>query len=517
MTSRGEKIAAFVRDADAVADRPPRLAEQTGVALQPLIENIPHVSFHLMGTARPSLGDSTRITQSLRRVHDVLLYNVLLDNYHHFVDSQVQMGDNDENKPCNSLMLIYQTLSYAALVLDALVTEVPAVASIADTQLTLREPATALSSIRRSLLVCAPETYVYEYSVCQLVDACAVLSARWHELAPSPELQRYLLSLMHRGFILMTAPGPRTTFDDPNLCKLLRGPPEGGLGGGPRTPLFSGNWTLLRRLAGGLTRMAVMTRFRLNVPTIPEPLFSGEDLATRCSNIRTALMREAVKLEDLPSLRRELKLLFNSTGLWYGDLDVFIEKCGNDPARHIDIIFQSKPLDIQQAWMYLNQAVSLVGLCTVVEGAPFYHQLYTFADHFYAQGVKLYVAEIFTRSAGVLLLANHHATEQDFFELRGRIIDDPAPVIITSFGALHVMHEGTLHVCESTEHALLTWIALVQRRDRGMLPGEKTKDDLDQALRRLLNDAPIYDATDPWKDTDIIYGDEGQGKASGST
>jgi hypothetical protein len=187
---------------------------------------------------------------------------------------------------------------------------------------------------------------------------------------------------------------------------------------------------------------------------------------------------------------------------------VFVEKRNNDPPKPLDVIFEVKQQGIQIAWKNLNQTLILDRLVQLREDAPFYHQLCTFAHHFYAQNMKLYAAGVYMKPKNVRFMEDYCVAEQDFVPMRSKWVAAAlaAPIILQSMGMLHVFYKNELYRCICAEHALLTWITIIMREEGGRINGEIVETELAQ----LLNEkppAPLGGAHEVWRaDADVTAG-----------
>jgi hypothetical protein len=481
------RVAQFCADATVFLRAPPRELDVLGARTLALYKAVPDVNVYVHALLRmdgaAEKDEFNALVRLMLALRDEMYLNSLCDTYHVFL----KLVPMEFEHPASGVMLLYLCTASIAVVLDSLHTKTN---GPADATWAVKGPPTRY--VCESLLCAVANTPVCEYSTSQVLAATQLVAMRWYQLDPQPALLAYLLGLVHRGFVLVSKPGTEHSHDDPAMRNpaALPGYPQG---------LWAGNWDLLRRLAGGLSRMVAITRFRLLTPKGdlgPAPPLSLD-------RINTALTKEVIKLEFIQSIRRELKNLCNTSGLWFGDLDVFVEQCNTDPPKPLDVIFNAKPQDIQQAWMYLNSATVLERLCNMREDAPCYHNVYTYMHHFYMQNMKLYAADMLTKERQVKLLADHCVAEQDFVGARATIAESPLPVLLQNFGKYHVFHRGELFVCGSVEQALLTWVLLVQQRHESLVDGSN----MTGPFAKLLNEAPVFSDTDAWRDQAVIPGE----------
>lgn len=517
---------------------PPRTSEELGKFILPIIERSPDFNDYLHRyiddhnpayvAAELRRGEQSAFAHvyfTLIRIRDELFFETLCDHYHAFM-TQVDM---DFEHPCSGFMLIYLAAAHLSLIIDSVDSAIAKITANIQPQFmhtihARTQTPFALASadnpsfsaeqreyVRHACLVAWPKRPMRAYTVRELMSAMYLVAERWSFLDPCAELLDHLLELAHRGFMIMTEAKTEAVHDVLTMREDRGKLNIASVDGNKEVAVYGGNWNLLRRLSGGLVRMIAMTRWRIGrggqawgAQIMGVDAFcAGERREKMISNVRAALVEKIEKLESMPTLRAEMRDLYNSSGQTFGDMEKFIEACNGDLPKPRDVIFSAKPHQVQQAWMGLNQSVIMSALCQMRENDPFYHDLYTSAHRLYAQNVKLYAAETFTKHKHVRLIADFCVSEQDVIENMRRIIDRGAPVIVQSFGRLHVMDGPRFYECICAEHAILTWCMAIMETHAGKLPGDI---DMSGIVTQIMNEAPVYAETDKWRDVKVIEG-----------
>lgn len=442
----------FFATARALLETPLRDIERIDT-VKTVVGVIPHVRDAVHTPASPHHAEALRLATALR---DELLYNTLLPHYHLFVGA----AQLEFEHPISAGTVIFIAAALLHVVVE-----------------TARGP-----------LPDGP-------SVSGILNEMEVLNMRWHEVGRTPAAVRALADRLHvllaRALVLAVSPAPARFHDVPALRVEDREHPG----------IFHAVPDLERRFAGGLARMLVVARFVAAHADVREEQAPPEALA----RVRGALAVAAATMESMPTLRAEMGNMFNEAAISHGDLDAYAEVRNAVEGRPRDIVYMTKPPEVQQAWSYLAEALSVRALCLLDEDAPRFDDLYTFGHLRHAQNVKLYIAETFTRPCGLRVLANASTSEQHFVTERARIVAEGRPTLVDMFGHFHVVHGAVLHWCRSTEHALLVWAEIVRAAPPAVgsgIDGEKR----DECLRRLLGESAVFAADDDWRDGPLLEG-----------
>lgn len=257
-------------------------------------------------------------------------------------------------------------------------------------------------------------------------------------------------------------------------------------------------------------------------------------------NVMRALVQQARALDGILAVRKNLGDLFPLTALGFGDYDVFVERRNADPQHARAVVYTVKPPEAQQAWANLPDALSVLALCEAREDDPHFWDLYTAAHRVHIQNAKLFVAEGLLRTAdraggerrirfrlfadwgpadqlasridsqiakGLRQPGEHDifVPEQAFVQTKFELMtaSQHTPLLLQLLGGVRVFFQGRLHWCASTEAALLLWATLVLQKCGGRVNGM----DITPGLRALLNEAPVFSATDEWRDAEVVAGD----------
>jgi hypothetical protein len=459
-------------EVQALINNPPRQLESVA-DLYPIIKQIPLINQLLHTDKNPDA------CSTLAQLADALFLTTLADHYHIFL-TLIPM---ELEHPSTGAMIICLLVGQIYVILTSLNHARAVDVSLFPTSL-FASPWPS-GDCPRSIIamgLCVENRVpIGKYTVSKLLKAIRAVSMNWTTLEPSTTLLWYLLMLARRGFVVMNQPGHLETHNfEPMRKEVVVG----------AETYYSGNWDLLRRLSGGLVRMIAALRFRLTVAPLDRPL----PTKLQCDALTKILVEEARKMEYMPTVRSESRALFNLSALEYGDMELYVENCNDDPAKPLDIIFTTKPPDIQQAWTQLNIAVIFHKLAELREDEPFFAQIYSPAYRFYSQNTKLLVVESFLKLNTINFLGDYTIPEQVFISEKLNILRADSPLLLQSMGKFHVLYKERLCSCASLEIAIIVWADIILSTMSEKLNGIN----ISEQLNRMLGRFSIYSKDNCW-------------------
>ena len=482
--------------------------------IRDLYAGVPAMLAYLSAAAAAGrVADLLEAGTTLALLRDELALATLCDN-HHLLYERLAMHTETPTDMAMPLFLLAATV-------DALLTHArtlwppPEPPPAAWASWHVRTPASALPGCA---CVCGSARPVCEYAVSDLVTALRLLGARWHEVTPDEHLERFLMGLMARAFEVLATPQDAATHDAPVYRERIGAARDDdddaydsaaaravafGIDSGERAEPadepgaeYRARWNLVRRFAGGLVRMLALVRFWRRAPRAhAEDAVFGAETGARVAAVRAVLATEVVRVERVQKIRAEVRDAARLFLLWIGDTDLFVERNNMEEPLAQQVLVAARPPSALQMMAQFDVAFRPAEVVRLDEAAPHCRALHTLVEMRYAQIMKLATAELVTAECGVALLADYCHPEANVVPDLRAILEDREALLVMLFGRFHVVCRGALYRCRSTEHALATWVHLVQTELGDTLGGAELRG----RLAPLTGAPRVYADDDEWR------------------
>ena len=456
MNEHDDPIFYFYHMAGFVLENPLRSAEQVKDFVGPMYKNIPHLRAAMREYAT-DLGRIVALCEKMIQLRDNL-FSSMCDNY-------VEMSKREAlalNHPGSSAIILF---IYCATLTVMSKVEID---TLSDERMTI---------VRKHGLCIYPATNPRsspaQHTAQDVLNVIWLVSNRWPllRLVDRGEIEavfKYLQQMVHRAFVLVAQPHPRSVLDCKHVVAAT-GPAASGPGGG----LYKANMDLVRRYTDGLCRMLGHIRaffvLEWKTPAFP-PHVKEDDLMEALSAKIQSNIKELMKL---PSLRQEVRMMFDRLSTRHCDFAIFVEKCNNEPYDPTAMMMMTKPPEYQTAAIQYNNCVDYAELArTTNEGSPRYTKEVDIFTHLHAQNIKLHAIEMNLREFDVKLRADYVLSEVDFLVHISNTTRESFPSFISFMGRYHVIMGSDVYICEKgIEQAICTWARLILYDLKGKLGG----------------------------------------------
>jgi hypothetical protein len=442
--------------ADFVIDNPLRSAEQVKDFVRPMYKNIPYLRAAMREHAT-DLGRIVALCEKMIQLRDNL-FSSMCDNY-------VEMSKREAlalNHPGSSAIILF---IYCATLTVMSKVEID---SLSEERMNVVRKH-GLCLYPRSNPRCSPN----EHTAQDILNVIWLVSNRWPllRLTDRGEIEavfKYLQQMVHRAFIIIAEPHPRSVLDCKHVTEAT-----GPTGPGGVEKLYKANLDLIRRFTDGLCRMLGCIRaffvLEWKPPSFPPHLREDELMAALSAKIQSNIK----ELMKLPSLRQEVRMMFDRLSTRHCDFAVFVEKCNNEPYDPTAMMMMTKPPEYQTSSIQYNNCVDYAELArTTDEGAPDYEKVTDIFTHLHAQNIKFHAIEMNLREYDIKLRADYVLSEVDFLVHIFNTTKESFPSFISFMGRYHVIMGGEVYICEKgIEQAICVWARIILYNLKGQLGG----------------------------------------------
>lgn len=309
-----------------------------------------------------------------------------------------------------------------------------------------------------------------DYTAQEVLTSIWLLSSRWPLLRLTKEDEimtvfSYLLYLTHRALVLVGQPHPASVMD------LKIGQYVVHI---ENTEWFKATDDLIRRYLDPICRMCAHVRFFMSRNRHEsEPLPSPYNEAEMKAGLKKGMLQSIEELQKLPTLRQEMRMIFERLCVRHYDFASFVETNNSDPYEPLTIVMMSKSPEYQTASMRYYLGVDVVSLITNIdETREDYLVDVDLMTHLHSQNIKLHAAEGHLLKFDVKLRADYVPTEADLIGQFPAIRSENVPRFLSFMGRYHIVMGNELYICEGgVEQALCRWAWLIRERLNGMLGG----------------------------------------------
>jgi hypothetical protein len=428
------------------------------------------------------INNLTNMTKMMYEVSHILYFQILCCHYEK-CDEEV---DLPYDHPANGCMAIVLAVSGIITILDNITSNINILKkhNLNIPEFSLYDIDKTIPHIMKKKTSSAIKNYgifiskdkeidVDNYACSMVINSISFVASEWYRLSPSNELLEYLLSILHRSFIMIHRVASDKVYDIVNQRRCIEKNENGVI-----SRFYSSNYDFIRRISGGLTQMIISIIWRLTIPIgnladLNIIDLKKDDMDVLCDQINNEILTAMKKIKNAPTLAKERREIFNCSALRYGDTDVFIELCNDDPKKPSDIMFSIRPPQEQSTLMIVNQMLAWENLCKIKEYTPnmllTYNDNYSSVYHFYSQDLKLYIFEFFFDPEKLKICVDHYLSECYFIKYKNILAKSKTPTFVRSFGRIHVVYLNIFYECKSIEQAFFIWILIIKTCFNGII------------------------------------------------
>jgi len=466
MEEHDDPILYFMHMANYVLDSPLRTAEQVKDFIGPMYKQIPR----LRAAMKTFAGDIERITALTEKMIELrdCLFSSMCDNY-------VEMSKREAlalSHPGSSAIILFV---YCATV-----------TIMAKDELDLISAAQYDTVKKLGLCIFAGDDPKHDprlYSAQNVLDLIWLISNRWPLLRVTSRdevdaIFKYLQQIIHRTMWLVGQPHPPAVLNCKAVIKIATSretPSSGHLGPSADTsaPLVKANLDLIRRYVDGMCRMMGHIRaffaLQWKIPSFPPHIDPNE--ITKI--LKQHICKNIEALSKLPSLRQEIRMMYDRLSTRHCDFATFIEKCNGEPFEPTSMMMMTKPPEYQTAAMQYCNCVDLIELAKMVnEGQHDYAKKVDILTHLHSQNIKFHAIEGDLREFDIKLRVDYVLSEVDFLTHISNTMKETFPSFISFMGRYHVIWGRDVYICDKgVEQAMCVWARIIMRDMKGQLSG----------------------------------------------
>jgi hypothetical protein len=463
MEEHDDPILYFMHMANYVIDSPLRTPEQVKDFVGPMYKQIPRLRAAMKAHAA-DIERITALTEKMIELRDCL-FSSMCDNY-------IEMSKREAlslSHPGSSAIILF---IYCATITIMAKDEIDLISG-------------AHYDIVTKLGLCIfagddPKHDPRLYTAQNVLDLVWLMSNRWPLLRVTSRdhvdaIFKYVQQLVHRAMWLVGQPHPPAVLNCKAVSKIAtRRENEAGASVDDNSPpLVKANIDLIRRYVDGLCRMMGHIRaffaLQWKIPSFPPHI----NFAELTQLLKQHICKNIEALSKLPSLRQEIRMMYDRLSTRHCDFAIFIEKCNGEPFEPTSMMMMTKPPEYQTAAMQYCNCVDLIELAkSVNEGDHQYAKKVDILTHLHSQNIKFHAIEGDLREFDIKLRVDYVLSEVDFLTHISNTIKETFPSFISFMGRYHVIMGRDVYICDQgVEQALCVWARIIMRDLKGQLSG----------------------------------------------